>query len=398
VRKQLRVLVPLLLALAAGCAKPITPVARDPAPDAGLSDSRLARAASRQFRVRLKFVGSVVTLDAFYRPVVDSNAVFYVYGPSPEGPPRDTVPAFARLVRVEWRPAQPNAGLVPVGSEGGRFNATWVPAEIARDTPPAFAPGTHELVLDPPGRPGQGTVTVRFFAGFIPEPWWVGPDPSLWPTTPGGDGRSVLVTSWPSFTTVPAWPPDGRRYFGRDSAEWVPSRRIPVGGDVGRRTFYEIFGDRIYARSEGDTVHLNSWVVLVNGGYDRDSPYTPLVFPVQPHFPGLALTPQGLIGSPIGFRLRIVTRLPSGVVVRPASTSTYPNFVGTSVFYLPRIAGYWPMTFEGKAYAAIQAEDSHGLRSPFISDPIAIVDRVDASFATPEEQKLRRTIVTFYVR
>src|SRR4029079_12662270 len=80
----------------------------------------------------------------------------------------------------------------------------------------------------------------------------------------------------------------GISLFSPDSAKILPSQRIP------RRNFLEIFHDpsfplgtqhdRIWVRQEGDTVHMNSWVVFFNGGFDPRPPY---------HLVSLSNNPQG---------------------------------------------------------------------------------------------------------
>ena len=69
-------------------------------------------------------------------------------------------------------------------------------------------------------------------------------------------------TGWDQLAELP-WPQDGQRYFGPDSFRFVPTLRRPLAGASTHGTFYEIYGNRIYARSEGDTVHANAWIVRV---------------------------------------------------------------------------------------------------------------------------------------
>ena len=85
-----------------------------------------------------------------------------------------------------------------------------------------------------------------------------------------------------------------------------------------RKTFFEIYKNRIYVRAENDTVHMNSWVVLMSGGFDPDSPYAVHFSPNWPTgapgsdsrpdttriAPGTAyvLHPGPANGSPIGFK------------------------------------------------------------------------------------------------
>ncbi len=183
-----------------------------------------------------------------------------------------------------------------------------------------------------------------------------------------------------------------------------------VTGDVelgATGTVTEIDGNRIYARSEGDTVHLNSWIVACNGGYDKDSRYLPRVDASDPALPpGFAgrpdlyavLLPQGLVGSPIGFRSQLSARLTSGEVIRWSSTGTYPDFEPMSVFRLPQVAAYWRALYPGKLYLVARAQDADGLSDFSFGDAVAIADLVDAGGGTPSDRLLRRRILTFYVR
>jgi hypothetical protein len=180
-----------------------------------------------------------------------------------------------------------------------------------------------------------------------------------------------------------------------------------VAGDFSRRTFYEIYGNRIHARSEGDTVHMNSWVVLCNGGYDQDSKYVPKVDPADPALPpGSAgdpvryavLNDLGLQGSPIGFRSVVHAKFtPTGMKATPAWSSTYPNFEPTSVFRAPHLAGYWGMIRAGKVYAMARAADADGSLDASGLDPIALADKVDAGGGTDAERQARRKVITFFV-
>lgn len=403
-------LVVLAAVLAVGCSKPVSP-------DAGLTGSfakvpaGLAGAATapipEPYVVRLEFTGPVVSLDEAGRPALDRNERFFVLStgapPGPLGFVPDTVPAHARLKLAHWKRTSGPASAAPFTSVPELEPAVPDFGGPASDLPP----GTHVYRLKVPQQIGGGWIWVTFHVGFAPGAWWAGPDPARFPPSSDGDGRAVDVLDWGRFATHPAWPPDGRAYFGPDSFRFVPSRRAPVGGDLERRTFYEIFGDRIWARTEGDTVHQGAWVVLVNGGFDRDSRYEPMVDPTDPALPAghaadpdryAALVPQGLIGTPTAFRSEVTVRLANGNLVRPALSSPYPNFIPTSVFRTPRLAGYARMNWPGKAYATVHAQDADGLLSRRLADEIGAVDRVDAGAGTPQERQFRRQVVTFHVR
>jgi hypothetical protein len=395
----------LLLALAIGCSKSVAP--RPPAPAVDPAGDAVAQdAAHPGFLVRLHFVGSMVTLDRAFQPQLHRNESFYVYsnGTVPLDPFRpDTIPANALLQDVRWRrtPGDNPRNDTDQFFDNGQVRSAGVGLP--------FASGLHIVSLRIPERLGGGEAQAAFQVDFPPEAvWWPGPDPALFPRSTDGDGRAVDVVSWARFSTVPAWPPDGRGYFGPDSFRVVPPQRRPVGGDFDRRTFYELFGDRIYARSEGDTVHFGAWVVFALGGFDRDSPYVPQVRGPAPTLPpGFESSPdrysvliaQGLIGSPIGFRIQVPVRLPGGQLLLPSETTTFPNFDVLSVFYSPQVAGYWRMDFAGKAYAIAHAQDSEGFVDREGGDDlVALADRVDAGGGTAEDHILRRHVLTFFVR
>jgi hypothetical protein len=264
---------------------------------------------------------------------------------------------------------------------------------------------------------GAGETTRRFVMNFSPDSWWAGPDPDLFPpadpSDPYSDGeynsRSVMVTHWPneSEPSLDTDPPLPQGTFGVDSMQYRPSMRMPPGNDFTRPgTFYEFYKDRIYARTEGDTVHMNSWIILWNGGYDKDSRYTiradstdpALLGPGGTYLTGLAIQSAGKVGSPVGFRSWIVSRLtPAGVKVAPAQSALYPVYLPKSVFRAARMGGYWRMFQAGKAYALARAEDADGGTDGSIVDPATLVDDIESGGGTPTEQALRRKVIVFYV-
>ena len=363
-------------------------------------------------------VGTIVTLGPFFRPVVHPRQEYpLTVDPPAAFPPADTVPAFSWLHLRWWRGGGRTA-LLPVvmAGEGDASGAVAEdaaarpdgPGGAGRDSTVLLTPGMKVMTVPAPPEAGGGTRTLRFMVNFSPDTWWAGPDPALWPPSTDGEGaRAVDVADWSRFATSPAWPPDGRPYFGPDSFRYLPSVRRPLAGDFRRGTFYEIYGNRIYARSEGDTVHMNSWLVLYNGGYDPDSRYLPRVDPTDPALPaGFAGDPgrfpvlddRGLVGSPIGFRSWVPMRLtPTGIRLWPAQTSLYPVFEPASVFRSPRLAGYWRSLFAGRAYALARAEDADGGLDHRITDPVALADLVDGGGGTVEERALRRNVLVYYV-
>jgi hypothetical protein len=359
-------------------------------------------------RARLRFVATELRLDDAFRVHERHNVEYLidVHDPAPAVfLPPDTVPANALLKQVRWRmPEGPGPDYV-VDNEPVFTSNPPIPDSLAGRIPA----GDFHLTVPAPERAGGQGVAFRIHGNFAPDlVWWAGPDPSRFPPSSDGDGRAVDVLDGASFSTSPAWPPDGRGYFGPDSFAQVPHERLPVNGDLQTRTFYEIWDGRIYARSEGDVVHEGAFVVLMLGGFDRDSPYNPPVELGAPTLPvGWETQPQlypllhdqGLNGSPIGFRHVVPIKRPDGTVLRPALTATHPNFMPSSVFYNPKVANYVFTFATGKYYAVGFPVDGHGQLDPsFRIDWVALADRVDAGLGTPEEQALRRRVLTFEVQ
>jgi len=147
--------------------------------------------------------------------------------------------------------------------------------------------------------------------------------------------------------------------------------------------------------------------VFSTGGFDPDSPYTPIVAPGAPTLPAgyesqpdlySLLIAQGLIGSPIGFLHRVPVRLANGQLSQPSESTSHPNFDIASVFYSPVVASYWLAQFPGKAYAIVTPVDGDGLVARTLEDLVALADRVDAGGGSAQDLALRRRVLTFEVR
>lgn len=265
-------------------------------------------------------------------------------------------------------------------------------------------PGSKLFTVRAIGQSGAaGQTTRRFVMNFPPTTWWYGPDTTLPvfgitpsdPLTTYQDGRSALVSNWTTLNLPgTAMSPDS---FARRPAERIPARK----------TFYEIWKDRIWARAEHDTVHMNSWVVLWNGGFDADSPYDVRVDPSDPALPSptpVALSDAGQVGSPIGFKSQVTTKSdPYGSLVTGTLSTLYPVFEPASVLRSAGLkgGGYWGMTQSGKAYAIARAEDYHTSKDEEVlsGEYITLADIVDANpgGATPEQLSKREKVLTFYV-
>ncbi len=411
VRRACRLLCGALLL--AGCSKPVSPVSGlEPA---GGSDPLRAQPVDPNGNslVRLHFVGDVASLGRDFRPRVERRADFYVFVndtlPPFDAPVRDTVPAGAVLKDVRWRHSHTddaatfaNGAAEPLDEQpdllGTNGGAHGEPLPV----------GVRSFTLRAPKRLGSMNVVVFIQVGFAPSAsWFAGPDPDLFPPSSDGDGRAVNVLDWRTFATSPAWPPDGRPYFGPDSLAFLPSARRPVHDDFDRRTFYELWQDRIYARFEGDTVHQGSWVVVPLGGYDRDSRYVPRIGDPGNTLPAgyvsrpdlyPVLIAQGLRASPSGFRYQPRIKMANGQIVSGSQSVEFPVWDIASVFHFPAVACYASNPVAGKAYLSIAGEDADGQVGGVRGDVVAIADRVDAGGGSPQDRLDRRSILTYHVR
>ena len=237
----------------------------------------------------------------------------------------------------------------------------------------------------------------RFQMNFSPDTWFAGPDPNvvdpLWRT------NSKISERWPNgekFAVLPGLrpPPTGLpgTLLGPDSVQILPANRTP------RRTFLEFYKDTVFIRAEYDTVHMGSWVVFHNGGFDKDSPYQAKVVDgievIQPSFPGgPVLTKAGPNGSPIGFRSLITNYLtPNGPLSYTAQSRLYPYYDPNDVLNFQRIGAYHPMTRSGRAYSLQRAEDGDGARDGRVDDARHVVES-----PSPKEESQRPLVLVFEV-
>src|SRR5262245_59481918 len=233
-----------LAAFLAACSKPMAPsVERDGSASGGtaqpLSWSAPGLPDPQVARARLRFIADEVELDDRFRTHVRHNVEYLVDAdPQVSAPLAEfgKVPSYAKLVQVRWRVA---------GDPGPEFVVDNAP-EVVLDSPVFSPPGTSDIRVPPgfhllrvraPERAGGGQVKTWLQSNFPPETWWAGPDPASFPPSSDGDGRAVDVLDWTHFTTQPAWPPDGRGWFGPDSFASLPRERRPVHDDIETRTF-----------------------------------------------------------------------------------------------------------------------------------------------------------------
>ncbi len=390
-----------LLLFAAGCGRSLAPRHAGSATPSG--SAAVTQAQSQTLTPRLTFRGVSVSLARDLSPRVRTNESFYVFDHGYLA--LDTIAAYASLEQIQWLPGGTEATTNAAGSEAIVLRSTLADPQ-GRGDRPTFGPGRQEVTVHAPDRAGGGDIKIFFLSGFPPCSWFAGPDPDRWPASSDGDGRAVDVLDWATFATNPAWPPDGRPYFGPDSLDYIPTRRLPPGGDFERRTFYELRGDRIYARSEGDTVRQGSWIVVVLGGYDRDSRYEPVVVPTDPALPpgftpgsgdDPVLQSLGYVGAPIAFRTGIQTLQPGGSRLVSSFSLAFPNFDPGSFRRSPNVAGYIRAVYAGPSCVTSLAQDADGVIESLVLDPFALVALVDAGGGTPLDRQQRRHVLTFHV-
>ncbi len=319
--------------------------------------------------------------------------------------PRDTVPSRSVLT-VRWRgeptiPStiitgyrykldEPAFNVVDSSVHSATYN-TGINGDV-------ISPGQKIFTLRAVGQSGwRGQATRWFQMNYAPDTWFAGPDPNSpgagWSTYTDGNGKRYWYkdVNFGSFAGVP------NSQLSADSVNVLPALRIP------RKSFFEVYADRIWLRQEGDTVNMNSWVIMPAGGFDKDSPYAVKVG-VDPALPpGVVTTADGPNGSPIGFK-SIITVLPprSERAITPSETTTYPVFDAASVFRSPFISLYWGMNLAGKAYALIKAEDGDGSVDKRVNaapgGASGIVERVDNNISpSAEDRALRSQVLVFYV-
>lgn len=320
--------------------------------------------------------------------------------------PRDTVPSSA-VLNMRWRgeitsPTGAVTGYRYKLDESSFNNADSSVRSATYNTGVGVdrvTPGQKIFTLRALGESGwRGESTRWFQMNFAPDTWFAGPDPSNL-----ASGWQTVVRSGKTYyfkRVAPGggWGVTGTQLSG-DSLSLLPHQRTPF------RSFFEIFGDTLWLRQEGDTVNMNSFVVFPAGGFDKDSPYAIKVIPSPAD--SLALgqpltTPGPANGSPIGFRLQVRVKpgtLASNRVDASSESFTYPRFE-PGTFRNPVVNGYAVMNLSGKAYAAVRAQDGDGAADRTLDAGggyPTIADNVDAGGGTAAERALRSKILTFFV-
>lgn len=337
--------------------------------------------------------------------------------------PRETVPITARL-DFRWHGEPTIAGTYVTGYKYKLDEAQFVSVDSSVHSV-SYNTGVNGDVIqkglklfslkaiDQAG--GSADSNRRFRFNFSPQTWFAGPDSFAYPkrdwrgqeTTNGTGQRYVEVANW-ATANFP------NSLFSCDTLTKWPGQHREM------RTFFEIFDpdgsgplpNRVFARSDGDTVHLNSWVVLHNGGSDLDSPYSVQVNPIDPDYPigdcrGTdslrALTPGPQNGSAVAFRSKVSTFLdPNGPLTIVSFSNPYPVFDPISNFREPHTASYNSMIQSGRAYAWVRAVDGHGDEDESIGSGYDIVRCADLGICAQgldpaKARSLRKKVVSFYV-
>ena len=278
-----------------------------------------------------------------------------------------------------------------------------------------IAPGVKKFTLEALDQAGWHGDSTRYFQmNFEPDEWYSGPDTlsSYWTTYTDGNGKrywyhDIALPTDPSPSWAPFFASGGTgagTMLSPDSANILPASR------PNRKTFYEIYGNRIWAHAEFDTVDLNSIVVFPMGGLDRDSPYA-VKIGLDPGRPiGVVTTPGPPNGSPTGYRSLVLTRKPDRTLQTPTETTLFPVYDVTSPYWLPLLNPYADMQATGKSYAYAVAQDGDGLVDRRIqransNGSSKIVDDVDRDYAadpsiqppTAAEIAIRPHILVYFV-
>ncbi len=353
-------------------------------------------------------VHGTVTLQDVVVPITDSLVQ------TSGAPPKDTIPAQARIdfvwhgeptitgnyaVRYKYKLDEPAFVVVDSSVHRVSYNTG-----VGNDR---VTPGTKVFTLraiDAAGgaRSGSQEVTRYFQVNEDPITWFAGPDSNLIPLS---DNYSVGRR----YQTMPSWtnfPSGGGSLLSCDSLYYWPSERQE------RKTFWEIYSDKLFLRAENDTVDMNGIIVVQPGGRDYDSDYR---VNVNANFPDAdtvtcsgeiprALRPSGQTGSPIGFRFLSaeVLSFSTGLPSQPSPSALFPFLDAASTGVQRKINGYTWFTQSGRVAFILRSVDGDGAqdsRLPDAYNSLLLADGVDSGSDTdPYDVALRRqAILTFYV-
>lgn len=400
---------------------PPVPVFDDP-----VFGGQKGRATGKVWRVRQHGVPESTDTTTFIGDSLDLNDLGRT--------PHDTTLSNARI-EFRWHADPATPGQPAVAYEYKLDEPTFVRVDssvhsvsyntgIGNDVTKAGTKIFYFKAIDAAG--GARQVDRRFQVNKDPDTWFAGPDSNLVAFQgPGADSadfeqhRFLLINNWGSLdpnnghgVCLPcSSPPLDQTLLGCDSLTLWPSERKQM------KTFWEIYhptralGDNLYLHVEGDTVDMNSWVIVSNGGSDIDSPYTIDVQPNDPPYtqgcgnsePARVLIPtKSPVGSPVGFRFQTTDALDPGQVSvsTPSESAVYPTFNAASSFTVPQVNGYMTFNLSGKIYLVVHAVDGDGGTDNRILDAAAakaLADRVDAGQGSANDIAMRSRVLTFYV-
>jgi hypothetical protein len=344
--------------------------------------------------------GPIYRWDKVQRRVITKDTLIFIRDSLTLGglgiPPKDTVPAGSRLV-FRWR-----TQLTAPGSSVTGFRYK-LDESVYQDLPPdstqkTYAPGQvaagtkkFELrVLDE--AQGANDRNRRFQMNMGPDSWFAGPDPASFPLV--GRDRVLDIPGW-SDAALRGMPILQDTFLSSDSLTQLPAER-PF-----RKTFFELYRDKLYIRTEGDTVHLNSWLVFHGGGVDLDSPYSVKVGPNDPDLgndtmfvtePPLVVRRSGPNGSPTGMQFGYtLEQTPFGsLTVQPRGVSI-PVFDPADVQRgeNPAVGAYIAVKTGGRMFFTVNSVDGNNGADRRVS-----TDPRNTYNTRPD---LRPLIMTFYV-
>ena len=324
--------------------------------------------------------------------------------------PRDTVMSNAQL-HIRWHAEATSPNNVVTGYryklDETNFNTVDSSVhEVSYNTgrgQDRITAGVKKFTLQAIGRSGwRGEATRWFQMNFAPDTWFAGPDPNDpragWNTYSDGHGKRYWYMDFGNLSWKDAFHGIPGTMMSVDSAFTLAAARPE------RKTFLEAYGQRLWLRQEDDTVHMNSWVIVPGGGFDKDSPFA--VFSNMQIFGDSlkaypVLNPGPPNGSPIGFRIRVQVKDVTGQATMPSETPTYPVVDPASFLDRRAINGYQALTTAGRAYAVLRAVDGNGTVDRRVDqqpgDGVGIVDRCEGGSSSPADRALRSKVLTFYV-
>jgi hypothetical protein len=350
------------------------------------------------------------------------------------GRPTQTVVPIGSRVHIQWHSEIRVADNPAVAyrykiGEGNEVEFVEVPASVTSTEynttdQNRLGPGLKVFTLRAIDQAGGARTspetTVRFFMNYIPDTWFSGPDPDaagnsgFYTSVNYANGQLKERYRQVGLGATAVWgPPFPGSLLSPDSLQKLPGVR------PARKTFFEIYSEynanpaqvptRVYVRGEGDTIHMNSWVLLHAGGFDSDSPYSPrLTLDYQPDTTKPPLIQRGRSpvetagpanGSPSGLRSHIPIRYDTTGTVNPSVLSqVFPLSEPSSVGEY-HIGAYQGMRQAGRAYALLKSVDGNGGMDDRIPNPVAFVDSIELGLIRPGMPRyaLKDKVLTFYV-